>query len=430
MILWDLPVVFVYGFLFVLGAVIGSFLNVCVYRLPLRDDILGAWRGVVDPPSSCPSCRHRILSIDNIPIFGWILLRGRCRFCRHRIAIRYPLVEFLNGALFVGLYIAMVPIGFHARIEESCLFTDVSPLALPGNFYDLTIRLHLQYLYYLVFVEALLVASLIDLDLQIIPDSVTVPAMVVGILGSLAGTFYLVPVWSQNPSFVTLFWSLFVDPDTRPPWWTEVTIPEWCLDYRILHGLAVSLAGFVIGGGAIWFVRIVGAWVFRREAMGFGDVILMAMIGSFLGWQPTLVVFFLAPLCALVVVLATWLFSRSREIPFGPYLSLGALLTIVAWKPLYAATAHFFSLGPFVPVLAAFLGLSLVVVLWVVQGLKWLAGIPLYEDEVTGEWTSADQLTFFASHQATTAKSGHPRTEWPGVAAGQGTLQRQRWQGR
>ncbi|OYW14160.1 MAG: hypothetical protein B7Z55_16000, partial [Planctomycetales bacterium 12-60-4] len=394
----------VWTFLFILGSAIGSFLNVCVYRLPLREDVIGAWRGLVDPPSSCPYCRRRIWAIDNVPIFGWMMLRGRCRFCRHRISMRYPLVEFLNGALFVGLYIALVPAGYDATVEQSCIFTEVSPLPSFKDQSTASLWLNLQYLYYLVLVEALFVASLIDFDLQIIPDSVTVPAMIVGFLGSLAGSFYLVPVWSQNPQLVTLFWSLFADPQGPPPWWSLVAVPQWCLAYPVPHGFAVSLAGFLVGGGVIWFVRIVGAWVFRREAMGFGDVILMAMIGSFLGWQPTLVVFFLAPICALLVVLATWLFLRSREIPFGPYLSLGALLVIFAWKPLYAATAHFFSLGPFVPFLAALLGFSLIAVLWLVQGTKYLLGIPLYEDESPGEWTSADQLTFFASHQATGVK--------------------------
>lgn len=435
MILWDLPAWYVWGMLFVVGAIVGSFLNVCVYRLPLRDDVFGAWKQVVHPPSSCPFCRRRILTIDNVPIFGWLWLWGRCRFCRHRIPARYPFVELLNGLLFVGLYAAMVPVGYPATLADSQLFSDVSPLRQLLEPRSVSFWLHLQFLYYLVLVEALLVASLIDFDLQIIPDSVTLPAMTVGVLGSLTGMFYLVPVWSQSPSLVTLLWRGVAAPDpstplARPPWWAQVSVPQWCLQMPVLHGLAVSLAGLVIGGGVIWFIRIVGAWVFRREAMGFGDVILMAMIGSFLGWQPTLLVFFLAPLCALATVGVTAVVSRQREIPFGPYLSLAALLVIVAWKPLYIATERFFSLGPFVPVLAATMGAVLVIVLWLVQGIKWLLGIPLYDPEEPGEWTSADQLVFFASKDTTSSTRHLTRPEWPGSAAGQGRLHQSRWQGR
>ncbi len=435
MILWDLPAWYMWGMLFILGAVIGSFLNVCVYRLPLHENVFAAWKGVTSPPSSCPFCRRRILSRDNVPIFGWLWLRGRCRFCRHRIPFRYPLIEFVNGALFVLLYVSIVPAGYSTSFADSQLYSDVSPLRLISRHDVQTLWLHLQFLYYLVLVEALLVASLIDFDLQIIPDSVTLPAMAVGVLGSLTGVFYLVPVWSQNPSLVWVLWSVWNPPDAagtvvQPPWWTQVTVPAWCLQWPMLHGLAVSLAGLIIGGGVIWFIRIAGAWVFRREAMGFGDVILMAMIGSFLGWQPTLIVFFVAPLCALVSIACTMMVSRPREIPFGPYLSLAALLVIVAWKPLYLATERFFSLGPFVPLLAIVMAVTLVAVLWLVQGIKHLLGIPLYEEEPVGEWTSADQLAFYASKDATAGTRAMIRPEWTGASAGQGRLQQQRWLGR
>jgi leader peptidase (prepilin peptidase)/N-methyltransferase len=428
---WDLPAGFVWSVLFCLGACVGSFLNVCVYRLPRRDDILGAWRGVIDPPSACPFCLTRIWAIDNIPIFGWLLLRGRCRACRQPISWRYPLVEFLSGVLFVGLYLVIVPVGFQAATSDSGLILPEHPLAtVPRQ--DLVVwRLQAQYLYYLVLAELLLLASLIDLDLRIIPDAVTVPGMVIGFVGGLLGTFALVPVWTQQPALVALFWEGLTADEGPPPWWTQVTVPAWCAAQPLLHRLAVSAAGFVVGGGVIWFVRIVGQWVFRREAMGFGDVTLMAMIGSFLGWQPTLIIFFVAPMTALVLVVATLPFSRLREIPYGPFLSAGTLLVVFAWKPLYAASERFLALGPFVPVLAIVLGLALIVILWVAQGIKWCLGIPLYEPEFLGEWTAADQLAFYASQQETVAQTGWRRNPaWPGVAAGQGTQQRRVWQGR
>jgi leader peptidase (prepilin peptidase) / N-methyltransferase len=426
----DLPASFVWAYLFCIGACVGSFLNVCVYRLPRREDVWGAWRGVVSPPSACPRCSTRIQARDNIPIFGWLILRGRCRSCQLRISWRYPVIELLNGLLFVGLYIAIVPAGYHVQVTDSAVVTADHPLFHFAHHSAVVWRLHLLYLYYLIFVEALLVASLIDFDLQIIPDSVTLPAGIVGVLGSLFGTMWLQPVWQQSPELVTLLWGLNASELSSPPWWTQVTVPAWCLAYPQWHALSISLVGALVGGGIIWFVRIAGAWVLRREAMGFGDVTLMAMIGAFLGWQPTLIVFFLAPLCALVVVGLTWLFRRPREIPFGPYLSLGAILVIFCWKPLHAASERFFALGPYVPLLAVVMGVLLVVVLWLVQGLKWLLGIAIYDDEFVGEWTSADQLSFFAAYQATQAQQTLPKPQWPGTAASQGTLQRQRWLGR
>lgn len=430
MIPWDLPAWFVYGYLFVLGAVVGSFLNVLVYRLPQHEDILQAWRSVVAPPSSCPFCRRRILARDNIPILGWLWIRGRCRFCQHRISFRYPFIEFLNGALFVAVYALVVPVGYGAEFQTSSLYSPVSPYVLTVSPLQVSWYLNAQFLYYIVFVEALLVASLIDFDLQIIPDSVTVPAMVVGIAGSLVGTFWLMPVWQQSSQSVPVLWSVLIDPEGPVPWWIEREIPQWCLEYPVIHGLVNSLVGFVIGGGIVWYVRIVGQWVFRREAMGFGDVILMAMIGSFLGWQPTLVVFFLAPAWAILAVIATSLFARSREIPYGPYLSLAALCVVLGWKWIYPAAERLLTLGPFFLAILLLGALALIAALWIVQGLKWLVGIPLYEDEWIGEWTSADQLAFFASHQITQPTQSFPRDQWPGISASQGTLHRQNWQGR
>jgi leader peptidase (prepilin peptidase)/N-methyltransferase len=431
MILWDLPPAFVYVSLFILGAVIGSFLNVCVYRFPQHETVTGAWRSLLSPPSSCPYCRRRIWAIDNVPIFGWMWLRGRCRFCRHRISIRYPAIELLNGLLFVGVYWALVPVGFTATIQQSGIYTSIGPWAnaSASPFGMASLWLHLQYAYFMVLVEALLVASLIDFDLQIIPDSVTLPAMAVGLLGSLTGKFWLVPVWFQSPAMLRSLWSLFVETKPPPAWWS-VSVPAWCAAWPPLHGLAVSVIGLLVGGGVVWFVRIVGGWVFRREAMGFGDVILMAMIGSFLGWQPTVVVFFLAPVCALLTVVATSIFSRSREIPFGPYLSAAALWVLVRWSWIHQQTDQFFSLGPLVPVLGIFLAIILVVVLWIVQAGKWLLGFPLYEPEWVEQWTSADQLSFQANKDSHDGVGPLRPSEWPGVSVGQGRNHQQTWRGR
>ncbi len=205
-----------------------------------------------------------------------------------------------------------------------------------------------RWIYHLVLIESLVVATFIDFDLRIIPDGATLPAMAVGVLGGgLLGCVYIVPVWFQD---INVFDTLAALSGSRLRQFVPHTpVPPWIAAHPHWHGLAVSLAGLIVGGGSIWLVRIIGHFVLKREAMGFGDVILMAMIGSFLGWQPTLVVFFLAPICALVVVSVMWIVRRDREIPYGPYLSLATLILLLGWRHIWPAAERFFSLGLFVP---------------------------------------------------------------------------------
>jgi leader peptidase (prepilin peptidase)/N-methyltransferase len=408
MIPGDIPQWIVLPWLFVLGATIGSFLNVCIYRLPQHERLLDAWSGLGNPPSSCPFCQQRIKWYDNVPIFGWLLLWGRCRSCRHAIPVRYALIEFLNGALYVLLYWMIVPAGFSAKVSDSCLWTPLGPLASPAlSHAQLTWAVNLQFLYYLLLVEALLVASFIDFDLQIIPDSVTLPAAIVGLGGAICyPKLWLAPVW-LNGFQVPPEWI------ARSPWW---------------HAVSVSLAGAIVGGGLIWLVRIIGRWMLRQEAMGFGDVILMAMVGSFIGWQASILVFLFAPLCALAVIAVQWLFRRVYVIPYGPYLSLATLVVLLCWQPLWDRLKHVFGLGPWLGLYFVLMTVMLVVSLWIVQRVKWLLGIPLFPPEPGEEWTSADQLTFFATYDRPAGSGSLRRTEWPGIAASQGRRQEQTWQ--
>lgn len=415
--------------IFVFGAVIGSFLNVCIFRIPQHERLWDQLRGLNHPPSSCPFCRRRILARDNIPILGWLILGGRCRFCRHHISMRYMLIEAFNGLLLAGLYAAIVPGGYSATAEQSCLWWSHSPLqAYVGDIPAQSWLLQMQFLYYAVLVEALLVATFIDFDLRIIPDGVTLPAMLAGVLGAaFVGHLTQVPVWFTDPSLARLLQTSL--PAGLQGWISTEAVPGWITRWPQLHGLVASLAGIVVGGGIVWIVRAVGAWVLRQEAMGFGDVILMAMIGSFLGWQATIVVFFLAPLLAILAVAVTLLWKREREIPYGPYLSLAAVALLFGWQAIWPAAERFFALGWLFPVLALCMVILLVLSLWLVQGLKWLTGIPLYPPEPEGEWTSADQLAFFAGKACSQGQGRLQPAIWPGVAAGQGRLQVEQWRG-
>ncbi len=422
---FDIPWIFLIPYLFVLGATLGSFLNVCVYRLPKHEGLFDQLRGLWSPPSHCPRCKRRILLRDNLPVIGWLRLFGRCRFCRTRISPRYPLIEAANGLLFVVLFLREVPTGSYVRMEDSCVFSSLGPHADPQSWlFSPAMVCFWRWLYHIVLVESLVVASLIDIDKRIIPDGATLPAMAVGVLGSLLGCVYLVPVWFQDASLLHTL--VDVTGSQFAPWMQGPPVPNWIATHPHWHGLAVSLAGLAVGGGSVWIVRILGQWVLKREAMGFGDVILMGTIGSFLGWQPTLIVFFLAPLCALVVVAACWVFRRDREIPYGPYLSLATLVVILGWKQIWPGTERFFSLGLFVPVMAILMCVLLFLTLQITQWTKRLLGIPDYvpEDEFD-VWEPADQLFHYSGGVG--QADGWKRTQWPGVGAGRGSLFEQRW---
>lgn len=440
MTLFDLPFWLIAPFLFTLGAVIGSFLNVCIYRIPQHENFWESLKSLVSPPSSCPNCRKLIPGRDNIPILGWFLLGGRCRFCRQSFSIRYAMIELLNALLFVFVYWMEIPNNYHMGLQASCLYCTIGPHGIPGSdWLSPQAVLMWRYIYHMVLIEALVVATFIDYDLKIIPDGVTLPAMCVGILGALLiGQVHIVPVWFQRSDlshFVTLIYDVWGD--GQPPgwlksiagwWWMSGTgVPAWCAQYPHLHGLAVSLVGLIVGGGIVWLVRFIGQLVLRQEAMGFGDVILLAMIGSFLGWQPAVMVFIIAPVVALLVVAVTWLFFPQREIPYGPYLSIAALIVILGWRWLWVIFERIFELGPILPFFAVGMALGLYVLLQVTQFVKWCLGIELYPPEWNEEWTSADQLSYQAMEQVDPQQGRWRQSQWPGSPAGTGQLHAGNW---
>ncbi len=436
--------------LFVLGSVLGSFLNVCVYRIPQHERLLDQIRGLVSPGSHCPKCGVPILKTDNIPILGWLRLKGRCRNCRCRISFRYPLIELLNGLLFVLVYWLELPEEFQTRVTQSCTWSPLGPHFIAG--WSDSQMLHLRYFYHMLLLESLFAASLIDMDTMTIPDGSTLPAMALGVLGAFGlGQMYLVPVWFQDPSLANyappslreLFGPMVTElqyiPSNAISFGQRFEFPVWVKTSPHWHGLAVSLAGLVVGGGLVWGVRLVGQWTLKREAMGFGDVILMALIGSFLGWQPTLVAFFLAPFFAMLVTLLRWLCSFVRQssvqetyLPYGPYLSLGALCVMLGWKWMWPFVGRWFSAGPFVLLMGIALLVMMIPALMLVQLIKRLLGIPLYpESELVEEWTSADTLTFLAGEVVERDRQQWTTSnDWPGTAAAQGQIHEERWRSR
>jgi len=206
----------------------------------------------------------------------------------------------------------------------------------------------------LVLVTLLIAATLIDLRLFIIPDEITASGVLIGLLSAfIIGNLQFVPVW--------LDWN---DPMVKLH---GPAVPQWIREHHHWHGLVVSLAGLVVGAGLICLVRLVSAWVLQMEAMGFGDVTLMAMIGSFLGWQPVVFVFMLAPLCGLIIGLATWLVFRKTEMPYGPYLSAATLIVLCCWGPLWQNYKWLFSDGQALLVLLGVMTCALIVMLGLIR---------------------------------------------------------------
>jgi leader peptidase (prepilin peptidase)/N-methyltransferase len=248
--------VFVNVFIFLFGAAIGSFLNVCIYRLPRS-------LSLVHPRSKCPHCETPIAFYDNIPVLSYLLLGGKCRHCSTAISLRYLVVELAAGLSAVAVFTR------YGLIWEALL------------------------LYGLV--AALLIVTFIDMDHKIIPNVISYPGIIIG--------------------FAASFFSRFI------------TYKE-------------SLLGIAVGAGILLLVASGYYFFTKKEGMGGGDVKLLAMIGAFLGWEAVIFTIFVGSAVGTVLGIAVALKTqkgRKAAVPFGPFLSLGALLylfhgqEIVSW---------------------------------------------------------------------------------------------------
>jgi leader peptidase (prepilin peptidase)/N-methyltransferase len=424
---FDLPRPFIYSCLFLIGSCIGSFLNVCIHRFPGKVRLRDQLRSLNSHRSGCPRCAASIRWRDNIPILGWLMLLGRCRSCRKPISPRYIFVEALTAVLFVVVYWYEMPTTFWSGIETSGLYDSRGPQQI-REFWDQATWLHARYALHIFMICGLIVATFIDFELKIIPDGSTVPIMVAAFLTSIiVGQVHIVPLWFQDASVVRVVREVAAD-------WMIPFLFEWdpepfTQQWPRLHAFLVSLAGFVVGGGVVWIVRIIGQWILKQEAMGFGDVILMAMVGSVIGWQPVLVVFFTAPMFAVFGAAVAWLTQRERRIPYGPWLSLAALLLLVTWRQVWPVARTVFDMGPFLIWMGFFMVASLVVSLQLIQIVKRLLGIPLYppDDEHEVPWTSADHLSYYNSERTDEQIGQWQRPVWPGCRTGRGLGQSHQW---
>jgi len=269
--------------IFVFGLMLGSFLNVCIYRLP---------RGlsVVHPRSACPGCRRMIPFYDNIPVISWLLLRGRCRSCKTPISVRYLLVEVLTGTLFLGCY-------WHFGLTLALLKYCILGFLLLG----------------LIFTDA---------ETKLLPNKLTLPGLAIGILFSL-----FVPVNDLASQLLPGLISLPVSSDVS---WHLLSLIDSLLG-------AAAGASFIYGAGAI-YLRARGV-----EGMGFGDVKLMAMVGSFLGLRLTILTLFAGSLVGsffgLSAVLAVWV-KRTRRFMVRGHAS-ARVARARAWQSAKAVYRHY-----------------------------------------------------------------------------------------
>lgn len=258
---------------FLFGLLIGSFLNVCILRIP-------ADKSIVMPASSCPKCGTAIAPYDNIPVLSWLILGGKCRNCKTKISAMYPAVELLTGLLFLACYFAFGPT--------------------------------VDALKWAVFAALLVVLTITDLRERILPDVVNFFGLGAGLLFS----FFTKPIdgtalWLANR-------------------WFDFPPPQPALSF------ADAVLGAVAGSGLLWIVAEGYFRLRGREGMGLGDVKMMAAVGAFFGLQRTLMTILAGSLLGSVIgtlLIAISKKGRDYELPFGTFLGAGALLVLFFGTP-------------------------------------------------------------------------------------------------
>ena len=249
---------------FIFGSIVGSFLNVCIHRMPKGESIV--W-----PRSHCPKCQKRIPGYDNIPFISFLLLGGWCRFCKEKISLRYPLVELLTALLMVALFVRF--------------------------------GLKYEFFLYMVMLWGLIIATFVDIPHRIIPDEVSIGGMIIGfIMVSVTGfafgplRFYFSPMLKSALGIIAGGGIIY------------------------LTGRLFDLVYFKL----LKRPAING----ETESMGGGDVKLLAMIGAFMGWQMAVLTFFLAPFLGIVIGIVNLVTKKDHTIPYGPFLSIAALVSL------------------------------------------------------------------------------------------------------
>ncbi|MDI6840568.1 MAG: prepilin peptidase [bacterium] len=248
-----------YILFFILGACFGSFFSVCIHRIPKG-------LSIISPRSYCPMCKHVIKWYDNIPIISYCILKGKCRYCGKKISMLYIGVELITAGVFL---IALIKFG-----------------------------ISIKFLIYLILFSLLIIISFIDMRTEIVPDIITMPAIIIGIMASI---FTVSVISSLKP-------------------------------LGNIGKIYSSIIGGTVGASVIAIFAIIGRLIFKQEAMGGGDIKLLAMIGTFIGWLNVLWTIFIGSFIGLIF----GIIMRRRKIPFAPALSIATFIIVVIGTPIIA----------------------------------------------------------------------------------------------
>jgi leader peptidase (prepilin peptidase) / N-methyltransferase len=302
---------------FILGTVVGSFINVVIARLPLE-------RSLIWPGSRCGSCFQPIRWYDNIPILGYLWLRGRCRSCGQKFSMGYLGVELFTGLCFAGLFYLEVIEDVHHWISV--------PFFGWGAVFPWDHRLVIGCQYHAVLLTFLIAASGCDLQGREIPFPLTLTGTLIG----LAGSAFMPWPWPNQLRLPPVGggWNL-AQPNLPegiyawPLWWP---LPAWLPPGSWQEGLATGIAGMLMGTFLLRAIAFIFGIGMGKEGLGLGDADLMMMAGSFLGWQMVMVAFFVSVVPGMIFGIFQVVVRRDNSLPFGPSLAAGTMITCLCWS--------------------------------------------------------------------------------------------------
>ena len=412
---------------FLLGSLIASFLNLAIYRLAWHPRAISPWSRLPKNLLS-ESVTPRTL-LDRIPIVGWLRLRRESHIWGTIFWIRPMLIELFFGLGLATLYWHEVD---RSGFFSSSFLVSIGPEAPWWTLLNGNLKFEI-FCGHTLLISLMVVATWIDIDEKIIPDEITLPGTVLGILFVTLNPWLLPPDTTRQLLIGDRLYVDFMHLAAPLPWsdgfagggaWGPLLLALgclwlWCfallprcwyrrwgtrraLQYFVAHilrtryskvilviaalgtlstivvwscggfhwaGLSTSLFGMAVGTVISWAVRLTGSAIMKKEAMGFGDVTLMAMIGAFVGWQATLIVFFIAPVAGLIVGLLQWISKRDNEIPYGPFLCLATVVLIIFWPQFWGYLGPIFAtLGETIPIL---LLASLILMAVLLALLQW-----------------------------------------------------------
>jgi leader peptidase (prepilin peptidase)/N-methyltransferase len=371
-----LPEWIVWAFVFSLGCCIGSFLNVVIYRLPRE-------KSLVFPGSACPACGKSIRFYDNIPLLSWLCLKAKCRFCKSPVSVRYFVIELLTGCLFLGVFLAYFKVGvvrgMPNLLTAGWVLYLVHMILISGLIASSAIDLELWIIPLSIcwFVTGTSVVGMTAVagalasagplpSILPLANPVTGALAVGGMVGLVVSLILLgvgklkrsyEPDPNADPEKNTALESgpfddddaynhrkemcrelLFLAPVIMlayGAYWSTKSVPavnDWWTGIMAKPAATAflgSLWGYFVGCGVVWATRILGTLGFGKEAMGLGDVHLMGAVGAVIGAKMVTLAFFIAPFFGLTWALFHLFFRKTRQIPYGPFLSLGSFTVMI-----------------------------------------------------------------------------------------------------